>query len=61
MTTYTAEAGVTAAVHTASASATAAVFTAGANASSQPINIVLAKYGDVWHFDEDDDPEPTQA
>lgn len=36
-------------------------YTAGAKATSQPINVMLVKYGDVWHFDEDDNPEPTQA
>ena len=50
MTTYTADPGVT-----------SAVYTADGDAANQPINVVLAKYGDVWHFDVDDDPEPTQA
>lgn len=50
MTTYTADAGVT-----------SVVYTAGANATGQPIDVMLVKYGDVWHFDVDDEPEPRQA
>ena len=50
MTTYTADSGPT-----------AAVFTGDPSATDQPINIMLVKYGDIWHFDVDDDPEPRQA
>ncbi|KKL99424.1 hypothetical protein LCGC14_1814550 [marine sediment metagenome] len=50
MTTYTADAGVI-----------SAVYTADSDPANQPIDIMLIKYGDVWHFDVDDNPEPTQA
>ena len=36
-------------------------YTADSGATNQPINVVLAKYGDVWLFDTDPEPEPNQA
>ncbi len=50
MTTYTADPGPT-----------TAIYTAGSGPTNQPLNIMLAKYGSVWHFDTDPEPEPNQA